>query len=690
MEPTRLGRYIVEREIGRGAMGRVYLAHDPEIDRKVAVKTVLIPEAEGEEARQRFLREARSVGKLLHPGIVTIFDVGESGNLLYLAMEYVEGVTFDDYCKAENLLPVETVCTLVANVADALHFAHGTGLVHRDVKPANLMRVGESSVKVMDFGLAKPVQASMTMDGALLGTPSYMSPEQIRGGHVDARSDLFSLGVVLFEMLTGEKPFGGDSISAIIYRIVNEPPHDASQLRSRVHPALDAFLKRSLAKAPEERFGGGAEFAAKLREALRAVGPEEAAKTGRLAAADAAAAAGARAPTGIDPITGEPRGPQPPDPFADLLGSGGSGDSGGAGSSGGARGAGASGGADPDDSVPPPASKPRRGRVWPYVVVPLLLLAAGVGGAFAFREELGIDWFDTLGQPAEVWWEAAVRTEPAGLPVTLDGEPVEGATVRFRPEGPFGTLRAGEACRVAEHEIRPADAGGEIVLFVDPARLAWTFEPPQAGARVAVNGEPAGTAPVELDLDLCRENVVTVSAEGFVERSVEIPQGATPLEARTLLNGVTLAAIPKGTLVLPERAVPLVWYVDGERVGNGPSELQLEQGSHRVRAVNASFWIDVSATVDVPADGRATADVDVPGLADLAVQAFPPNCKVYLRKPGAPRWTYVDDTPARLRIAAGRYEVRVELKTSGETRDSAVDLEPGRNAPLRVSFARNP
>ena len=214
MQPEQLGRYRIVKELGRGAMGRVFLAHDPEIDRSVAVKTIQIfsalPEHERAEARERFLREARSAGKLMHPGIVTLFDVGETEGLLYLAMEYVEGTTLDHFCVAENLLPVRSVVELVAGAADALDYAHHAGIVHRDIKPANLMRSGEQSVKIMDFGLALPAAGSLTQESVLRGTPSYMSPEQIRGATLDGRSDLFSLGVVLYELLTGERPFAGD------------------------------------------------------------------------------------------------------------------------------------------------------------------------------------------------------------------------------------------------------------------------------------------------------------------------------------------------------------------------------------------------------------------------------------------------------------------------------------------------
>ncbi len=252
-------------------MGRVFLAHDPQIDRAVAVKTVqifsAIPRGDRAEAREAFLREARAAGRLIHPGIVTLFDVGETDGLMYLAMEYVEGPTLDSYAARDRLLPVGDVVEMVAGVAEALDYAHRTGIVHRDIKPANLIHVGGSKVKVMDFGLARPTEAQLTHDGVLLGTPSYMSPEQILSQSIDGRSDLFSLAVVLFELLTGGRPFPGDSVSSIIYRIVNEEPLSARESNDRVSVELESFLQRALSKEPKARFATGKEFAAQLSRA---------------------------------------------------------------------------------------------------------------------------------------------------------------------------------------------------------------------------------------------------------------------------------------------------------------------------------------------------------------------------------------------------------------------------------------
>lgn len=269
----RLGRYEILQEIGRGGMGVVYKGRDPLIDRWVAIKTIRFDRLyDGDELirlKERFFTEARAAGKLIHPHIVTIFDVGEDGGTAYMAMEYVEGKTLVGYIGKDSLLPVEEVLQAIIESALALDFAHQQGIIHRDVKPSNIMRTEKGLAKVMDFGIAKLPASSQTQAGSILGTPSYMSPEQIHGWPVDGRSDLFSLGCVLYELLTGQKPFRGENFSALVLHITEGAPRPPSQENPRVPPHCDEILMKSLAKAKEERFQNGQEMARALREALR-------------------------------------------------------------------------------------------------------------------------------------------------------------------------------------------------------------------------------------------------------------------------------------------------------------------------------------------------------------------------------------------------------------------------------------
>jgi serine/threonine-protein kinase len=270
VEKPMLGRYQVEKELGKGAMGVVYLGKDPKIGRVVAIKTMaLSQEFEGDEltdARERFFREAETAGRLQHQNIVTIFDAGEEHDLAYIAMEFLKGKDLVDVSKDGHLLAIPKVLSIVARVAEALAYAHKQNVVHRDIKPANIMYDPESdTVKVTDFGIARITDSSKTKTGMVLGTPSFMSPEQIAGKKVDGRSDLYSLGVMLFQMLAGVLPFRGDSMAELMYKIANEPAPDIRIIRPELSGRLADIVALSLSKKSETRYQEGEQFAADLR-----------------------------------------------------------------------------------------------------------------------------------------------------------------------------------------------------------------------------------------------------------------------------------------------------------------------------------------------------------------------------------------------------------------------------------------
>jgi serine/threonine-protein kinase len=268
-KPT-LGRYEVTAELGRGAMGVVYKGVDPKIHRTVAIKTVRLSEFDEEavdEMKERFFREAESAGLLTHPNIVTIFDAGEEHDLAYIAMEFLEGHDLEQYTNKENLFPIRETLVIVSNVAEALDYAHERDIVHRDIKPANVMRLDKTDeVKVTDFGIARITTSSKTKTGVVLGTPYYMSPEQISGKKVDGRSDIFSLGVMLFELLTGTKPFTGEDLSSLMYKIMHEKQPSAKSINPAVPPVVDKIINKAMAKDVEKRYQKAGQMAEHLKK----------------------------------------------------------------------------------------------------------------------------------------------------------------------------------------------------------------------------------------------------------------------------------------------------------------------------------------------------------------------------------------------------------------------------------------
>jgi serine/threonine protein kinase len=273
-----LGRYEVVRELGKGAMGVVYLAKDPLIGRLVALKTIRIPSADDDEAQeyqQRFIREAQAAGILSHPSIVTVHDIGQDDGTgtSFIAMEYVEGLTLKEMLQQGKVLPFQEVAESMAQVAEALDYAHSKGIIHRDVKPANILFCEGNRVKITDFGIAKIASSvqNLTTTGQFIGTPNYMAPEQVKGTPVDGRTDLFSLGIVLYEWLSKRKPFGGDSLTTISYKIVHEGITPLRQIDPSIPEAFEVIVARCLEKDPKHRYQRGKDLAAALRAIARGV-----------------------------------------------------------------------------------------------------------------------------------------------------------------------------------------------------------------------------------------------------------------------------------------------------------------------------------------------------------------------------------------------------------------------------------
>ena len=275
--PAQIGRYRIIGELGRGAMGIVYRAEDPLLDRPVAIKTIIMsadPQVRA-EYEKRFYQEAKAAGGLNHPNLITIHDIGREGDLAYMAMELLEGVELREMMR-QGRIELRVALDLLAQVAEGLAYAHERGVVHRDIKPANIMVVANGPVKITDFGIARMRgTGDLTQAGTLLGSPKYMSPEQVIGKRADHRSDIFSLGVILYEMLCGSAPFNGENVTALMYQIVNFVPPAPSSINPAVLQVLDHIVAKMLAKPLEERYQDATELAADLRECERQLGASE-------------------------------------------------------------------------------------------------------------------------------------------------------------------------------------------------------------------------------------------------------------------------------------------------------------------------------------------------------------------------------------------------------------------------------
>src|SRR5215475_750214 len=266
-----LGRYEIIEQLGQGSMGTAYKAREPILGRDVAITRILVQPGEHSDAlefRERFFREARAAGKLSHPGIVTVFDVSEHEGTPFLVMEYVAGRTLLSILQNDERMSLERACEVGVQLAEALDYAHRNGVIHRDIKPANILVTSDGRIKIADFGVAKLIDSQLTARGQLLGTPAFKAPEQFIGMPTDARSDLFSAGVVIYCMITGEKPFAGETIVGVQYRVMHTEPVEPRKLNPGISPRLEALILRTIEKDPSKRYASGAELACDLRLCL--------------------------------------------------------------------------------------------------------------------------------------------------------------------------------------------------------------------------------------------------------------------------------------------------------------------------------------------------------------------------------------------------------------------------------------
>ncbi|HKB08700.1 MAG TPA: serine/threonine-protein kinase [Candidatus Polarisedimenticolia bacterium] len=678
MSLKKLGRFEIIRQIGRGAMGQVFLASDPKIQRNVAIKTIVLPpgtsEEEARETSQRFLREAQAAGKILHPNIVTIFDVGEEGGVSFIAMEYIEGDSLDKFTKPGSLLSPRRVLEVIEQAAAALDYAHQQSIIHRDIKPANLMMLKNGVLKVTDFGLAKNPSANLTQAGVLLGTPSYMSPEQIQGQDLDGRSDLFSLGVVLYELLTGVRPFEGDSISTIIYRVLYEDPRPPAAHNPALPPEINAILERALDKEPDRRYQLGSDLAADLAKAFAGLPPET---LSRPFPATARATGASRTPTAVT-VARTGRGAP------------------------GRRGEAARGRRAPAAEALP-SSEPgfaARHSLKIAAVAVIAVLAVVVFPRLVNRNERaavdgpGVESASVAGgAPALAAPGGAgmvsveVSTIPHGGAIRLDSTPLAVPRVVLSLSDPKPHDIVAEAgCRRAVAEMTAADLAsfkGNLVMELKPRQeeVMIASEPP--GARIRLNGHDTGKqTPAVLALDGCEERTLELTREGYrAWKATYAPEDRFDVMLESLKK-VRLEEVPAGHLRIrkpPEYDLDI--YAGDKKIGKAGELLTLPEGKYALTFRSDKVFVKETAQVSVEGDKEISPVITFPALGTLTVQAQPSNCKVFVDG------VYVDVTPVlELPIASGGHRVKVIFVPNGAEQEVAVAVSGGKNALVTVKF----
>jgi serine/threonine protein kinase len=565
----QIGRYKIVGELGRGAMGIVYKAQDPSIGRMIAIKSIrlndLSDEAERVRMRDRLFREAQSAGILSHPGIVTIYDVAEEDGLAYIFMELVNGPPLEKMLKAEQTPDKETLLSVFRQTAAALDYAHRKGIVHRDIKPANIMIHEDGTAKITDFGVAKIVSQQMTQAGMIMGTPSYMSPEQVQGGVISGRTDQFSLAVIAYEVLTGEKPFTAEYLPTLMYKIVREDFEPPQRLNPTLSGDIEAVMRRALAKNPANRYETCAEFVAALSVACNASGgwmplprgasqelPTGGSRQGMTAGEAETLAETIAHPVSI-PALKPPAASAPPEPKAAAV------------------------------SVPtlPPLETIRSGRqatgrqaqsepshALRNVLLGLAGLAAGAAVAFVLSRPPG--------PPAVTPAATAVVSQPtpgglspsAALSPAASAEPAQGDSKTAEPAAATAiTPKPAPASRTA-----PAPTDAAFQVTTNPAGAEAVFD---------ANADLHCTTPCSLNLPIGR-HTLTLKHEGYREtqRVFTLPDDPGLI--------VSLEATA-GTLSLVTNPPGLAITVDGkEQARKTPASLPLPVGQHTVQVFKGS------------------------------------------------------------------------------------------------------
>ena len=615
---TKAGRYQIVGELGRGSMGVVYQGFDPVIGRTVAIKTMLTEGLAGpefQEYKARFQREAQAAGVLAHPNIVTVYDFGEDNGVLYLAMEYLEGKSLEQLVEQQHLLPVETIIPIFEQVCGALDHAHRNKIVHRDIKPANIMVLDNGLIKVTDFGIAKMMSMGMTQAGMILGTPNYMSPEQVKGRAIDGRSDIFSLGVVLYELVTGEKPFGGQNITTVIYKIINENPPPPRELDATIHMGLSYAIQKALAKNSDERYQTCRELAEDLRNYKNLGGMAAPSATVVMKVPPAPARA-------VQPVPAPAPTPAPEQAARPM-----------------------------SVQVIPPAASRQHGTSPVVWVLFTFLFAVVIAGGYYFlkvkpaqqsSQEVASPTVTPSSTPSTA--PATEVIPPAGSATTV---PPSTAPASERPEpSPVAARTEPTTTPTGGARSAPAPRLGQLVVTSNVT-----------GARISIDGrsEAGWVTPYTFrDLSAGGHNVV-VSSNGYddANRSVTVPAGNTEsirLELSAPRGEISIITIPPGMEIL----------IDGQSQGPSPVRATVAAGPHKY-SIKRPGADPFESTFDMKSGSIITRKVDLSGGAaaptgTVNLRTIPPGATVYAD--GAP---VGGQAPTSFRLPAGRHTLTISL-----------------------------
>ena len=693
----QIGRYKILNELGRGAMGIVYRARDTKIGREVAIKTIKLAdqadESETERLRERLFREAQSAGRLSHPGIVTIYDVAEEAGLAYITMEFVDGETLQAMMDSGRAGAPEFISDILRQTASALDYAHSKEIIHRDIKPANIMVTGAGAVKITDFGIARISSSKLTQTGTVMGTPSYMSPEQVRGDAISGASDQFSLGVISYELLTSEKPFSGDSLTAVMFKIVSGDVTPPSELSPGISSHLESAVLRALSKSGGDRFpscsayseavAAGFQSTAGFAVERQASSVEIAAEATRFEKL-AATKASDSAPQGhLETVVR----PLPEDaavtvalPELPPLGA-----------------------TETDLEVPlDEAAETKRGGAWIAAAVIAGILVAG-GGFWVSRnpgfwggtadpvvssQEPGSGETAPTGEGATTA-EGASETEVASSASAVIPEPEAAAeapeSVTLDPdsaaaETPPETTPAAEVPAEPAPEPQPAPPPPAPRKAAPPRVTAVNFSTLHPGARVVVDDKPRWSCTTPCSLPLPRgEHTALVSLSGFQRVRKTFQVGSDPLDLPLELEAVA------GTLLVSSSPAGADVFVDGKKMEQKtPAKLTLPPGHHLIRVEMAGAGSGEQSVLVNQGDFRTLGFglSPSPQRAKLIVNTTPPGARIVLndrRRSGT--------TPAELELAPGSY--RISLSLPGH-RPIIKDIELPADQPLTIDETLSP